>query len=95
MELEQMVVHPNFQRHRYGTKLGEKGLDIARQEGRPVWVLATPMGEKLYETLGFARVTSAEAEDGEAKCSLAVQVWRATGTRPREDQDEVATVRVR
>lgn len=79
MELEQMVVHPDFQRQRYGTKLGEKGLGIAREEGRPVWVIATPMGEKLYETLGFARKGRAEAEDGAAKCSLAVQVWRAAG----------------
>lgn len=79
MELEQMVVHPDFQRQRYGTRLGEDGLRIARKEGRAIWVIATPMGEKLYESLGFIRVSGVEAVDGEARCSLVVQVWRGKG----------------
>ena len=76
MELEQMVVHPNFWRRRYGTALGEYGLYIARKECRSVGVIATPMGEKLYESMGFLSVGKTEAVDGEARCSLTVLIWR-------------------
>ena len=82
MELEQMVVHPDFQRKRYGTELGEEGLAIAREEGCSIGVIATPMGEKLYESLGFMYEQEVNAEDGEAKCRLMVQIWR-----PAEEHD--------
>jgi len=75
MELEQMVVHPKFQRQGYGTRLGKEGLSIAGEENLAVWVLATPMGEKLYESLGFRHEKSVETVDEDARCSLAVQVW--------------------
>lgn len=76
MELEQMVVHPKYQRLGYGTKLGENGLSIAKEENLAVWVIATPMGEKLYESLGFHREDTVETVDKDDKCSLAVQVWK-------------------
>lgn len=83
MELEQMVVHPGFWRRRYGTALGEYGLCIARKECRSVGVIATPMGTKLYESMGFLSVGKAEAVDGEAKCSLTILTWR--GETGKED----------
>ena len=76
MELEQMVVHPKFQRQGYGTKLGMEGLSVAGKEDLAVWVIATPMGEKLYESLGFCHEKSVETVDEDTRCSLAVQVWR-------------------
>lgn len=76
MELEQMVVHPKFQRQGYGTKLGREGLSIAGKEDLAVWVIATPMGVKLYESLGFCHEKNVETVDGDARCSLAVQVWK-------------------
>ena len=76
MELEQMVVHPRFQRQGYGTKLGMEGLSIAGEEDLAVWVIATPMGEKLYESLGFCHEKNVETVDEDARCNLAVQVWK-------------------
>ena len=46
-------------------------------------VIATPMGTKLYESMGFLSVGKAEAVDGEAKCSLTILTWR--GETGKED----------
>ena len=78
MELEQMVIHPEFQQKGFGTLLGKRGLEIAQEEKCPIFVIATPMGEKLYEKLGFRKVGSIKARDGKAKCRLAMQEWEPT-----------------
>ncbi|KAF8462928.1 hypothetical protein BDZ91DRAFT_732689 [Kalaharituber pfeilii] len=79
MELEQMVVHPEFQRQGFGTKLGKFGLKIAEGDNCSVGVLATPEGEKLYSNLDFQRLEGCgevATDDGAERCALAVQIWR-------------------
>lgn len=70
-----MVVHEDFQRKGLGTRLGRYGLQIAFEENCPVGVIATPMGQKLYSTLGFETLETLTTQDGTSKCTLSVQVW--------------------
>lgn len=48
-----LCTHPSFRRRGAGTRLCEWGLDQAKQRAVPATVLASPMGNRLYEEVGF------------------------------------------
>ncbi len=48
-----LTTHPDFRRRGAGSMLCRWGMAVAEQQGRPVTVLASPLGRQLYERLGF------------------------------------------
>ena len=56
MWLNFLAVEPDFQRRGVGRRLMEWGIKKADGEGLKVGLVASPMGEKLYESVGFRHV---------------------------------------
>ncbi|KAK3311707.1 acyl-CoA N-acyltransferase [Chaetomium strumarium] len=54
--LMSLAVDPTQQRRGIGRKLMHHGLDLASQAGMDVFLLATPAGRGLYESLGFRQI---------------------------------------
>ena len=49
-----LAVSPEYQRHGIGTMLVEFGQKLARDDGVPLTLDASPVGTKLYEKRGFS-----------------------------------------
>ncbi|KAF2761039.1 acyl-CoA N-acyltransferase [Pseudovirgaria hyperparasitica] len=52
IRLRVLCVHPDFRRRGAGEALCNWGFDLAKQEGVPVTIVASPMGKRLYARLG-------------------------------------------
>ena len=48
-----LATHPDYRRRGAGSMLSGWGMDKAAEQGWVVTVLASPMGKKLYESLGY------------------------------------------
>jgi ribosomal protein S18 acetylase RimI-like enzyme len=51
-----LAVDPTQQRRGIGRKLLQHGLDLAAKAGMDVFLLATPAGKGLYESVGFRQI---------------------------------------
>ncbi|KAL2022932.1 hypothetical protein VTK56DRAFT_4147 [Thermocarpiscus australiensis] len=51
-----LAVDPDYQRRGIGKMLLQHGLDLAAQEGRDVFLIATAEGRNLYQSLGFRQI---------------------------------------
>ncbi|RYP55595.1 hypothetical protein DL771_012349 [Monosporascus sp. 5C6A] len=61
-----LTTHPDFRRLGAGSMLTRWGMDVAGEKGWPVTVLASPMGDKLYQALGFKVIGNVTVQvDGE------------------------------
>jgi ribosomal protein S18 acetylase RimI-like enzyme len=60
-----MAVHPDYQRRGIATAMVNLGLARANKQRIPVALIASPMGAKLYKSLGFVQVGThyAQAEN--------------------------------
>lgn len=67
VNLSALVVHPSFRRRGGGTMLVDWGIRAAGAKGWPVTLCASPMGQLLYQHLGFKQlateVVRVEGED--------------------------------
>jgi GNAT superfamily N-acetyltransferase len=83
MELDNMAVDPDHFRHGYGTLLCRHGMNIAKEDGFPVGIIAAEIGMRLYKHLGFktaVKVTLSDERPGkDAKVDFWVQKWTANG----------------
>jgi ribosomal protein S18 acetylase RimI-like enzyme len=57
-ELASIGVSPNHQRKGLGKVLVQWGLDEAAKDGKHVWLIATPHGKLLYDSMGFESYSS-------------------------------------
>ncbi|KAK0634458.1 hypothetical protein B0T17DRAFT_485472 [Bombardia bombarda] len=65
--LKILLCHPDYQRRGAGTALTNWGIDAARRLGVNTTVFASPMGESLYEKLGFKKLGTFRVQsDGDA-----------------------------
>jgi len=48
-----LAIDPRQQRRGIGRMLAKHGLDLAAKEGRDAFLVATPEGKPLYQSLGF------------------------------------------
>lgn len=53
LDLDYLGVDPNHQRRGIGKLLLNWGVDKAKTEGRDCYLIATPAGRPLYESVGF------------------------------------------
>jgi N-acetylglutamate synthase-like GNAT family acetyltransferase len=53
MEIDTIVVHPNYWRRGHGTNLSQWQLDLADQDQAGMGVAGSAMGKTLFEHLGF------------------------------------------
>jgi ribosomal protein S18 acetylase RimI-like enzyme len=54
--LSVLVVHPDFQKFRIGSRLLDQGLEtFVTKDPKPALLEATPAGEKLYKSRGFVK----------------------------------------
>ncbi|KAK0739496.1 hypothetical protein B0T21DRAFT_247758, partial [Apiosordaria backusii] len=58
VNLSSLVVHPDFRRRGGGTMLVRWGMDRAQAKAWPVTLCASPMGQFLYEYLGFRNIAT-------------------------------------
>ncbi|KAI9857898.1 MAG: hypothetical protein M1813_008013 [Trichoglossum hirsutum] len=52
-QLELICTHREYQRHGFGSAIVSWGLGEAARDGVPVSVAASPLGERLYQKMGF------------------------------------------
>lgn len=57
-QLQILATHPGFQRLGAGSLLVRDGITVAEAANRAISVFASPMGERLYASLGFKRIES-------------------------------------
>jgi GNAT superfamily N-acetyltransferase len=57
-QLQILATHPDFQRFGAGSLLVRDGIMLAEAANRAISVFASPMGERLYASLGFKRIES-------------------------------------
>lgn len=57
-QLQILATHPDFQRLGAGSLLVRDGIICAEAANRAISVFASPMGERLYASLGFKRIDS-------------------------------------
>jgi GNAT superfamily N-acetyltransferase len=57
-QLQILATHPRYQRLGAGSELCNWGLKMARLENVSVAVFASPMGSKLYSSLGFQTLSN-------------------------------------
>lgn len=54
--LSVLVVHPDYQKFRIGSRLLDQGLqDLVASDPKPALLEATPAGERLYKSRGFVK----------------------------------------
>lgn len=54
--LSVLVVHPDYQKFRIGSRLLDQGLqDLVATDRKPALLEATPAGERLYKSRGFIK----------------------------------------
>ena len=58
VNLSALVVHPDFRRRGAGTMLVDWGIKAADAKGWPVTLCASPMGQLLYQHLGFKQIAT-------------------------------------
>lgn len=93
-ELDGLYVHPKFYRLGIGRMLAQWGVDRGEEEETPVLVHSSPIGRKLYESVGFEVVKRMDGFDayipefmedlkvkGEAEASGCwAMCWQPNGT---------------
>jgi Acetyltransferase (GNAT) family len=62
-ELEALYIHPQHQRHGYGSLALQWGIETARKEDVEIWVWSTQAGKRLYLNSGFEIVGRIGFED--------------------------------
>jgi GNAT superfamily N-acetyltransferase len=78
-----LVTHPDYRRQGAGTMLTDWGINAAREEGWPVTVFASPMGELLYAHLGFQKLAYEVARVDEEEEKYVFAVMELTTDEPK------------
>jgi GNAT superfamily N-acetyltransferase len=80
VELWILGTHPDYQSHGIGTRQCKWGMRYAEAHAVPVTVFSSPMGERLYRSLGFRLIThiTVQVEGEEEKLSIGVMVFENT-----------------
>lgn len=73
VHLRILATHPNFQRRGAGTALCRWGMEFAREGNEPLTVFASPMGQKLYTSLGFESLGSVPVQVEGEEQRLAIE----------------------
>lgn len=75
--LNTLVTHPNYQLHGAGTRLVNVGIEIGREEGVNVTLLAQPTAEGFYLSRGFREVrnVSMMSVDGDKEFGFNVMAY--------------------
>ncbi|KAK2589474.1 hypothetical protein QQS21_012850 [Conoideocrella luteorostrata] len=63
--MERIVVHPAYWKRGHGIKLAKWGVDLAKLDEVDQGVLASSMGEALYEHVGFRRISNVHVDGDE------------------------------
>ncbi len=71
-----LAIDPTHQRRGVGRMLAQHGLDLAAKEGRDVFLIATPEGKPLYQSLGFRELVEPYDVLGTTYSSMS---WSAAG----------------
>ncbi len=76
--LQILATHPSYQRRGAGASLCSWGIKLAERRAMTITVFASPMGELLYEHLGFRSVAlvTVKADDDDESVTLAAMVYR-------------------
>lgn len=65
--LNSLSVLPGYQGRGIGKVLVQYGLDIAREAGVPIYLVASPAGKRLYERMGFLFLHEYDTGDPESR----------------------------
>lgn len=71
VDLDTLVVHPDYQRRGAGSMLVQWGCDLADEEGVALYVDASRAGAPLYERFGF--VDESEGDSGQAEVASMIR----------------------
>lgn len=58
IQLQILATHPEFQRLGAGSRLVDEGIRLANASDKTISVFASPMGKRLYSSLGFIPIAS-------------------------------------
>ena len=78
LHLKILRTHPDYQKRGAGTQHCRWGMELARADGIPVTLFASPMGKRLYSHLGFLLLdtVTVQVEGEEEKLSIGVMVYK-------------------
>lgn len=72
-----LAIDPAQQRRGIGKILVRHGLELAAKDGKDVYLVATPAGRGLYQSLGFRTLGEATELCGTPHYSM---LWRCAGS---------------